>query len=84
MGSQVNRKGREEKKRERKERKKKKGKEKEIEKEKKEVRSLDEWIFGKLGRQEDKFFFTKLPMQNIEEFCFISIVKMGHLLLPNF
>jgi hypothetical protein len=23
-------------------------------------------------------------MQNIEEFCFVSIVKRGHLLLPNF
>jgi hypothetical protein len=32
----------------------------------------------------DKFFFTKLTMQNIEEFCFVSIVKRGHLLLPNF
>jgi hypothetical protein len=29
-------------------------------------------------------FFTKLTMQNIEEFCFVSIVKRGHLLLPNF
>ena len=31
-----------------------------------------------------EFFFTKLTMQNIEEFCFVSIVKRGHLLLPNF
>jgi hypothetical protein len=31
-----------------------------------------------------EFFFTKLTMRNIEEFCFISIVKRGHLLLPNF
>jgi hypothetical protein len=23
-------------------------------------------------------------MQNIEEFCFVSIVKRGHLFLPNF
>jgi hypothetical protein len=23
-------------------------------------------------------------MQNIEEFCFVSIVKRGHLLLPHF
>jgi ABC-type Na+ transport system ATPase subunit NatA len=29
-------------------------------------------------------FFTKLTMQNIKEFCFVSIVKRGHLLLPNF
>jgi len=33
--------------------------------------------FNKLGREEDKFFFTKLTMQNIEEFYFISIVKRG-------
>jgi len=31
-----------------------------------------------------EFFFTKLTMRNIEEFCFVSIVKRGHLLLPNF
>jgi len=29
-------------------------------------------------------FFTKLTMQNIEEFCFVSTVKRGHLLLPHF
>jgi len=41
---------------------------------------------GKTKRKKhlDKFFFTKLTMQNIEEFCFVSIVKRGHLLLPNF
>ena len=31
-----------------------------------------------------EFFFTKLTMRDIEEFCFVSIVKRGHLLLPNF
>jgi len=40
------------------------------------------------GSQDKKkkisFFFTKLTMRNIEEFCFVSIVKRGHLLLPNF
>jgi len=51
---------------------------------KKRARSLDEWILSKLNRQKDKFFFTKLTMQNIEEFCFVSIIKRGHLLLPNF
>ena len=50
-------------------------------KKEKRARSLDEWI---LSRQKDKFFFTKLTTQNIEEFCFVSIVKRGHLLLPNF
>jgi len=35
----------------------------------KNVRSLNEWILSKLGRKEDKFFFTKLTMQNIEEFA---------------
>jgi len=33
-------------------------------------------------RKQD--FFTKLTMQNIQEFCFVSIVKRGNLLLPNF
>ena len=56
-------------------------KKKKREKERKRARSLDEWI---LSRQKGKFFFTKLTMRNIEEFCFVSIVKRGHLLLPNF
>ena len=34
-----------------------------------------------LASQEDLLFLYKLTMQNIEEFCFVSIVKMGHLLL---
>jgi len=44
----------------------------------------------KEGKEKEKrkkhleFFFTKLTMRNIEEFCFVSIVKRGHLLLPNF
>jgi hypothetical protein len=70
MGSQVNKK----REREKKERKRKRRK----------VKSLDEWILSKLSIQKDKFFFTKLTTQNIEEFCFVSIVKRGHLLLPNF
>ena len=63
---------------------KKEKEKKEIENRKKRARSLDEWILSKLSRQKDKFFFTNLTMQNIEEFCFVSIVKRGHLLLPNF
>jgi hypothetical protein len=55
--------------------------EKEKRRKRERVRSLDEWIFSKLGRQ---VFFIKLTMQNIEEFCFVSMVKRGHLLLPNF
>jgi len=40
---------------------------------------------GKKKRKKHlEFFFTKLTMRNIEEFCFVSIVKRGHLLLPNF
>jgi len=62
-------------------RKKKREEKKERKKREKRARSLDEWI---LSRQKDKFFFTKLTTQNIEEFCFVSIVKRGHLLLPNF
>jgi hypothetical protein len=72
-----------------KERKKERKKEEEEkrrkrEQKKRERRSLDEWILSKLSRQKNKFFFTKLIMQNIEEFCFVSIVKRGHLLQPNF
>ena len=78
MGSQV--KGKKMKKRER---KKREGRENR-KKKKKRARSLDEWILSKLSRQKDKFFFTKLTTINIEEFCFVSIVKRGHLLLPNF
>ena len=70
-----------ERKKERKKRKKKEGREN---KKKKRARSLDEWILSKLNRQKDKFFFTRLTMQTNEEFCFVSIVKRGHLLLPNF
>jgi len=44
------------------------------------VKSLDEWI----TQQARNYFLYKLTMQNIEEFCFVSIVKRGHLLLPNF
>jgi hypothetical protein len=32
----------------------------------------------------DISYYGKLTMQNIEEFCFVSIVKMGHLLLHIF
>jgi len=76
------------KKRREKERKKERKKEEDEKRRKREqrkrARSLDEWILSKLSRHKDKFFFTKLTMQNIEEFGFISIVKRGHLLLPNF
>jgi len=51
---------------------------------KREGRENRKKILSKLSRQKDKFFFTKLTMQNIEEFCSVSIVKRGHLLLPNF
>ena len=81
MGSQVNGKKKERKKERKKEEEEKRRKR---EQKKKRARSLDEWILSKLNRQKDKFFFTKLTMQNIEEFCFVSIVKRGHLLLPNF
>jgi hypothetical protein len=85
MGSQVNEKKRErEIKKERKKEEEEKRRKREQKKRKKRARSLDEWILSKLNRQKDKFFFTKLTMQNIEEFCFVSIIKRGHLLLPNF
>ena len=82
MGSQVKKKKKKGKENE-KERKKEKRRKRE-QKKKKRARSLDEWILSKLSRQKDKFFFTKLTTINIEEFCFVSIVKRGHLLLPNF
>ena len=64
MGSQVNEKKQKrektererEREREREKRKKREGKEKE----KKKVRPLNEWIFSKLGRQEDKFSLQSL------------------------
>jgi len=37
-----------------------------------------------VSKTRRQVFFTKLTMQNIEEFCFVSIVKRGHILLPNF
>jgi ribosome-binding ATPase YchF (GTP1/OBG family) len=64
--------------------KEKKRRKREQKKKKKRARSLDEWRLSKLGRQKGKFFFTKLTMQNIEEFCFVSIVKRGHMLITNF
>ena len=73
MGSQVNEKKKQrERKKERKKRKKREGRER-----KKRVRSLDEWI-QQVRKTRRQVFFTKLTMQNIEEFCFISIVKRGH------
>jgi hypothetical protein len=56
--------------------KKKKGKENEKERKKERRR--------KKRKKHLEFFFTKLTLRNIEEFCFVSIVKRGHLLLPNF
>jgi hypothetical protein len=57
--------------------KKKKGKENEKERKKERRRK-------KKRKKHLEFFFTKLTMQNIEEFGFVSIVKRGHRLLPNF
>jgi len=63
MGSQVNEKKQKrekterEREREREKRKRREGKEKET---KKKVRPLNEWIFSKLGRQEDKFSLQSL------------------------
>jgi len=42
---------------------------------------LDEWI---QQVRKTSFSLQSLLMQNIKEFCFVSIVKRGHLLLPNF
>ena len=61
--------------------KKKKGKKKEKERKKEEERKKER---RKKRKKHLEFFFTKLTMRNIEEFCFVSIVKRGHLLLPNF
>jgi hypothetical protein len=55
---------------------------------KKEIARWDLKLTKERKRKKKKkhleFFFTKLTMRNIEEFCFVSIVKRGHLLLPNF
>jgi len=52
---------RREKKRERKKRRKRERK--------KKVRSLDEWIFSKLGRQEDKFSLQSLLCKTVRSFA---------------
>jgi len=75
MRSQVNQK------RKRKEEKEKKRRR---EKEKRKAKSLDESIMKQVRKTRRQVFFTELTMQNIEEFCFLSIVKRGHLFLPNF
>jgi hypothetical protein len=61
MGSQVNEKKQKREKTEReRERERRERKEKEKRKKKKKVRPLNEWIFSKLGRQEDKFSLQSL------------------------
>jgi hypothetical protein len=67
MGSQVHGKEKREKEREREKRKKREGKEKETEK--KKVRSLDEWIFSKLVRQENKFSLQSLLCKTFRSFA---------------
>ena len=62
---------------------KKEGKKNEKERKKEEERKK-EMRRKKRRKKHLEFFFTKLTMRNIEEFCFVSIVKRGHLLLPNF
>ena len=66
MGPQVNGKEKreKEKEREREKRKKREGKER-----KKRVRSLDEWIFNKLGRQEDKFSLQRFLCKTLRSFA---------------
>jgi hypothetical protein len=67
-----------------KERKEKKKGERKGKKHFKKRGSLDEWILSKLGRQKDKFSLLSLLCKTLRSFCFVSIVKRGHLLLPNF
>ena len=43
------------------------------------------WVdIQQVRKTRRQVFFTKLNMQNIEEFRFVSIVKRGHMLLSNF
>jgi len=67
MGSQDNGKEKREKEKER-ERERRERKEKEKRK-KKRVRSLDEWIFNKLGRQEDKFSLQCFLCKTLRSFA---------------
>jgi predicted polyphosphate/ATP-dependent NAD kinase len=71
------------KKKRKRERREIKEKEKKRKQKKKKVKSLDEWIIQQVRKTRRYVFLTKLTMQNIEEFCFVSIVKRGHLLLHN-
>jgi hypothetical protein len=67
MGSQVNGKEKREKERER-EKRERKEKEKR-KKQKKRVRSLDEWIFSKLVRQENKISLQSLLCKTFRSFA---------------
>jgi hypothetical protein len=43
------------------------------------------WLSGSLSKPGRPFvFFTSLLRKTLKNFCFVSIVKRGHLLLPNF
>jgi len=43
------------------------------------------WLSGSLNKPGRPFvFFTSLLCKTLRNFCFVSIVKRGHLLLPNF
>ena len=43
------------------------------------------WLSGSLNKPRRPFvFFTSLLCKTLRNFCFVSIVKRGHLLLPNF
>jgi hypothetical protein len=60
MGSQVNEKKQKREKTEREREREEKEKRRKRERNKKKVRPLNEWIFSKLGRQEDKFSLQSL------------------------
>ena len=68
MGSQVHGKEKREKERER-ERKEKEKRRKRERNRKKKVRSLDEWIFSKLVRQENKFSLQSLLCKTFRSFA---------------
>jgi hypothetical protein len=43
------------------------------------------WLSGSLNKPGRPFvFFTSLLYKTLRNFCFVSIAKRGHLLLPNF
>ena len=69
MGSQVNGKEKREKERERERKEKEKRRKRERNRKKKKVRSLDEWIFSKLVRQENKFSLQSLLCKTFRSFA---------------